>query len=107
MKFLTFLAVSVLLISVGCVSIDVKKEEVMDDDGELHAVNTHYSYRRNLGSQNLEGVKFKKNKNGSIGFEIGKQSGESQLDSILTNLTGFMENLSKLAATGGVPVPSK
>ncbi len=95
----------ILMFSIGCVSISVKKEEVVGDDGRLHAVHTEYKYRRNMGSQNLEGVKFDKLNDGSISFEIGKQSGESQVDSILNNLTELMKSMAKIAATGGVPTP--
>jgi hypothetical protein len=104
MKYLLS-TILILMLSVGCVSISVKKQELVDKDGKLYGVNTEYKYHRGMGSQNLEGVEFTKLEDGTIDFKIGKQSGENQLDSVLNNLSEFMKNMAKMAATGGVSMP--
>jgi hypothetical protein len=59
--------------------------------------------REEFSDRNI--ILFIKLEDGTIDFKIGKQSGESQLDSVLNNLTEFMKNMTKLATTGGVSTP--
>jgi hypothetical protein len=66
------LAISSLLTLVGCVTISVNKPD-----------GTKYSYRRYLGSQNLEDVSFVTPD--GVSFHIGKQNGMNNLDETMKN----------------------
>ena len=63
---------SLLVVVTGCVTISVEKRD-----------GTKYSYRRYLGSQNLENVSFVTPD--GVSFHIGKQKGMNNLGETMKN----------------------
>lgn len=96
-KYCLLVMMFLLMVSVGCVTIRVHKEQVLNkESGEIEGLVTDYKYSRWLGSQNIEGFKMESPEGGKV--EVGKQNGLSTLDTTLGDIAATLKNISKSAA---------